>query len=332
MRVTSSPQRLAFTLIELLVVIAIIGILIGLLLPAVQKVRDSAARAQCANNLKQLALGSHHYHDVYHHLEPGINTQIDPYYGSFLVSYFGPAPTPNQSYCWNEAIMPYIEEQDIFNPLILNQVNQFGIYTDSQYYNCNGPTSLGAQVVPVFVCPSDALPAPAVTTYTGDGGTVYYFGMSSYLGNAGSVSMYWPNASLDGIFYINSWIKISAIVDGTSDTIMFGERYHNDPTFDYLAGTSLQTYGGWAWANVYSMEDHTGSAQATINYMIPVGTTSDPTYYYQNTRLAAFGSNHTAGANFAMCDGSVRFLMTTTPQQVLQSLCTRAGNEVVTVP
>jgi len=331
MRVSSSPHRQAFTLIELLVVIAIIGILISLLLPAVQKVRDAASRTQCANNLKQLALGSHNYHDVYHHLEPGINTQIDPYYGSYFVSYFGPPPTPNQSYCWNEAIMPYIEQVDIFNPLILNQVNQYGIYTDSQYYNCVGSTSLGASVVQVFLCPSDALPN-TVTTYTGDNGTVYYLAMSSYLGNAGTVSMYWTNASLDGVLYINSRVRFAAIVDGTSETILFGERYHLDPTFDFLAGTSLSTYGGWAWANIYAMEDHCGSSQAPINYTIPPAITADPYYYYQNTRLGAFGSGHAAGVNFAFCDGSVRFLTSGTPQQVLQYLCTRAGNEVVEVP
>jgi prepilin-type N-terminal cleavage/methylation domain-containing protein/prepilin-type processing-associated H-X9-DG protein len=324
--------RKGFTLVELLVVIAIIAILIGLLLPAVQKVRDAAARVQCQNNLHQLALASLNFESTYGRLEVGINTDIDPYYGQFLVTYFGPAPDKKQSYSWKEAILPFIEMDNLFRQLILNQVNQYGIYTDSQYYNCNGPSSPGATVVKTFICPSDVLPNPPVTTYTGDDGTVYYFGMSSYLGNAGTVSMYWPNASRDGVLYINSLIRITDISDGTSNTLLIGERYHLDPTFDALAGTSLGTYGGWAWANVYSMEDHTGSSQAPINYMIPPGTSSDPTYYYQNTRLAAFGSGHTAGANFALCDGSVRFLGTNTSQQTLQYLCTRAAGEVVSVP
>jgi prepilin-type N-terminal cleavage/methylation domain-containing protein/prepilin-type processing-associated H-X9-DG protein len=326
------PKRPAFTLVEVLVVIAIIAILVGLLLPAVQKVRDAAARAQCENNLRQLVLGSQNYESAYRRLESGINTQIDPYYGQYYVNFFGAPPDPNQSYSWNEAIMPFIEQDSIYKQLILNQVNQYGIYTDSQYYNCNGPLSVGATVAKVLICPADVLPSPAQTQYVSDSGTIYYFGMTSYLGNAGLVSMYWTNATLDGIFYINSRIRYADISDGSSNTIMFGERYHYDPTFDILAGTPLNTYGGWAWANIYAMEDHCGSAQAPINYTIPVGTTSDPTYYYQNTRLGAFGSGHTGGANFALCDGSVRFLPTNTPQLQLQYACTRAGEEVVQFP
>jgi prepilin-type N-terminal cleavage/methylation domain-containing protein/prepilin-type processing-associated H-X9-DG protein len=333
MRSIRGPRRPAFTLVELLVVIAIIAILIGLLLPAVQKVRDAAARTQCENNLKQLALGSHNYESTYHRLECGINTQIDPFYGQFYVNFFGPPPDLNQSYSWLEAIMPFIEQDNIFKQLIFNQQNQFGIYTDSQYSNCVGPNSPGAQIVKVFLCPSDVVPSPAVTQYVGDTGTVYYLALSSYQGNAGTVSMYWTNATLDGVLYINSRVRFGDISDGTSNTILFGERYHYDPTFDFLAGQSLQTYGGWAWANIYAMEDHCASSQAPINYTIPVGTTSDPTFYYQNTRLGAFGSGHTGGANFALCDGSVRFLPTNTPQQTtLQYLCTRAGEEVVQVP
>jgi prepilin-type N-terminal cleavage/methylation domain-containing protein/prepilin-type processing-associated H-X9-DG protein len=325
------PPRPAFTLIELLVVIAIIGVLIGLCLPAVQQVRESAARTQCANNLKQLALGSHNYEGVYGRLECGINTQIDPYYGQYYINFFGPAPDLNQSYSWNEAIMPFIEQNDLFNQLILNQVNQYGIYTDSQYYNCNGPTSPGATVVKTFICPDDPLPNQ-VTTYTGDNGTVYYLALSSYLGNAGTVSMYWTNASLDGVLYINSKVRFADITDGTSTTILFGERYHLDPTFDFLAGQSLQTYGGWAWANIYAMEDHCGASQAPINYLIPPGTTQDPNYYYQNTRLAAFGSGHPNGANFAFCDGSVQFLTNSLPQLTLQYLCTRAAGDLAEIP
>jgi prepilin-type processing-associated H-X9-DG protein len=156
--------------------------------------------------------------------------------------------------------------------------------------------------------------------------------MTSYCGNAGTVSVYWPNASQDGLFFINSNIRITDITDGTSNTFMFGERNHRDPNFDALTGNSLKTYGGWAWANVYSMEDHTLSSQAPINYLIPNGITQDPTYYYQNTRLGAFGSNHTSGANFAFADGSVHFLPDSTSILLLQQLSTIAGGEVVTLP
>jgi prepilin-type N-terminal cleavage/methylation domain-containing protein/prepilin-type processing-associated H-X9-DG protein len=325
-------HRQGFTLIELLVVIVIIGVLIGLLVPAVQKVRSAAQRIQCSNNLKQLGLAAHNYHGVYKRFPSGVNLQIDPYYGQFLVSKFGPPPDPNGSYSWNEALLPFLEQDNLYNSLVLNQLNQYGILADSQYVNCVGPNSPGGTPVSVFVCPADILPTLAVTTYTGDDGTLYYFGMSSYLGNAGTVSMYWPGASQDGVFYLNSDVRIASITDGTSSTLLFGERYHLDPTFDQLAGSSLQTYGGWAWANVYSMEDHMGSSQAPINYLIPPGTTSDPTYYYQNTRLGAFGSGHTGGANFAFADASVHFLTNSTSLLVLQEFATRAGGETVAGP
>jgi prepilin-type N-terminal cleavage/methylation domain-containing protein/prepilin-type processing-associated H-X9-DG protein len=322
-------RRQAFTLIELLVVIAIIAILISLLLPAVQKVRDAAARMQCQNNLKQIALAAHNYHGVYKRFPSGVNLQIDPYYG---VTNFGPPPDPKASYSWEEALLPFLEQTPLFNSLVLNQLNQYGIMADSQYYNCAGPTSPGATPLSVLVCPADQLPTPAVTTYTGDNGTIYYFGMTSYVGNAGTVSMYWPSASQDGIFYLNSNVRIASVTDGTSTTLLFGERYHFDPTFDVLSGGSITTYGGWAWANPYSMEDHTCSAQAPINYMIPSNITSDPNYYYQNTRLGAFGSGQTGGANFAFADGSVQFLLNSTAILTLQQLATRAGGEVISGP
>jgi prepilin-type processing-associated H-X9-DG protein/prepilin-type N-terminal cleavage/methylation domain-containing protein len=332
MRCNTVRKRPAFSLIELLVVIGIIAVLISLLVPAVQKVRDTALRLQCSHNLRQIALAAHDYHDTYEIFPPGINTQIDPYYGQAMVKKFGLPPDWGVSYNWKEAIFPYIEQSALLNGLILNQVNQYGIYTDSQYYNCNGPDSLGAREIKLYYCPADFLPYPPVTIYTADDGTNYYFGMSSYGGNAGTVSVYWPNASLDGIFYINSRVTIHDITDGTSLTLFFGERYHRDPTFDLLAGTPLNTYGGWAWANVYAMEDQTLSSQAPINYMIPTNITSDPTYYYQNTRLGAFGSGHQGGANFAFADGSVRFLHDSLPQQTLQWLSTRAGGEATGDP
>ncbi len=94
----------------------------------------------------------------------------------------------------------------------------------------------------------------------------------------------------------------------------------------------LNTFGGWAWANANSMEDYILSTRVPINYKVPPGTTSSPGYVFSDQRLCAFGSGHSAGANFAFADGSVRFLTDTTPLLQLQQLGTRAGGEPVALP
>jgi prepilin-type N-terminal cleavage/methylation domain-containing protein/prepilin-type processing-associated H-X9-DG protein len=327
-------KRKAFTLIELLVVIAIIAILVGLLLPAVQKVREAANRMSCQNNLKQIALGAMNFEGSFKRFPSAVNLQIDPYYGANMVSKFGPAPDPTGNYSLWEALMPFIEQDNLQKNLIFNQLNQYGIMADSQYVNCVGPNSYGAQTIKILVCPTDQLPSPAQTTYTGDNGTVYYFGISSYGGNAGSRGVYWQYATLDGMFWLNSKVRIADVVDGTSNTLFFGERYHYDVNWDTAqsqnGGSLINTYGGWAWANPYAMEDHTESAYSPINYMIPAGTTQI-TYDLSDARLNAWGSGHPGGANFALVDGSVRFISATVTQKIWHALATRNGGEVVSL-
>jgi prepilin-type N-terminal cleavage/methylation domain-containing protein/prepilin-type processing-associated H-X9-DG protein len=320
MRCNLVRKRGGFTLIELLVVIAIIAVLIGLLLPAVQKVREAASRAECSNNLKQLALGALNYEISNGRLPTGINVSLS---GS-VAKTFPPQPVAGQSFAWTISIMPYIEQGNLMNELNLTPA------FNSQYNNCVGPTSPGASVVKTFVCPSDYLSLNGgVTTYTSKG-VVYYLALASYQGNGGSNSAYYVNSTQDGIFYLNSTVRIVAITDGTSNTIMFGERFHLDPVFDALYPSApISTYGGWAWANENATEDHLCSAQAPIGYMIPAGTTSDPGEVLHDTRVGAYGSGHTGGANFVMCDGSVHFFSTSVTQPVLLALSTRAGGEVI---
>jgi prepilin-type N-terminal cleavage/methylation domain-containing protein/prepilin-type processing-associated H-X9-DG protein len=333
-----SPRRRAFTLIELLVVIAIIGVLIALLLPAVQKVREAANRAKCQNNLKQLALATFNFEDSYHHFPPAVHCKA--------TAQFPPTWEPTRmvgSQAWGKsyslmfALMPYFEQENLQR----NVDTGNDLYTangyDSQYNYSRGPSSLGAQVIKILICPSDHLEDP-VQKYPANNPT-YYLGLSSYAGNGGRISAYYGSATQDGVFCINSRTRIADITDGTSNTVFFGERDHGDPTYDRLYPTEplASSWGGWAWANETSLQDMTlssGTARdpTPINYVVPPEVTSDPGYVYKDRRHRAFGSGHPSGANFAFVDGSVRFLTNSTPVDVLRLLCIRNDGQSVTVP
>jgi prepilin-type N-terminal cleavage/methylation domain-containing protein/prepilin-type processing-associated H-X9-DG protein len=307
-------RRKGFTLIELLVVIAIIAILIGLLLPAVQKVRDAAARMSCSNNLKQLGLASHNYHGLFGKFPPGTNLPYAP--SSTNPPFQAPAPVvQNMSFSIFEALLPYIEQDNIYKALNLAGNN-------SQYNNCLGVNSVGATVIKTFLCPSDQ--GPPQTTYS-----KWTFGANTYGACAGIRSFYFNQMTQDGIFYINSSVGFADIYDGSSNTLMFGERARIDAIHTALDGTPFEQRSGWAWANNLGGFDYLLSAAVPINWVIPPGTTSDPTFVFRDNRYCAFGSYHTNGANFCMGDGSVKFLTNSTSLVVLQQLATRNGGEVI---
>ena len=296
------PRRRGFTLIELLVVIAIIGILIALLLPAVQKVREAANRMKCANNLRQVALAAHNFEGTTGrfpsavNLATGYNTWPNP-------------PDPGRYYGLHIALFPYYEQDNLLRNVVTDVNNP-------HYVNCIGPDSFGAQVVKILICPSDgAMPSPPVLTYTNSTAT-YYFGLTSYGGCAGTspVTTQGAQHAQDGIFYINSSVRIAGITDGTSNTFMFGERSRLN-----LPPTSTsQATGGWAWVNIYALEDF------TMN-------TSEPMEGIADHDLNQFGSQHSGGngANFAFADGSVKFIPKTIDLATYRALSTRAGGETV---
>jgi prepilin-type N-terminal cleavage/methylation domain-containing protein/prepilin-type processing-associated H-X9-DG protein len=295
------PSRRGFTLIELLVVIAIIAILIGLLVPAVQKVRDAAARIQCGNNLHQLALACHNYHDTRLRFPSAVNLPGQDQFG------WPGAPDPNQWYGLNLALFPYLEQDNIYSHTVITVPNP-------HYTNCKGLTSVGASVVKTLICPADgSMPSGYVGQYG-----VYYFGLSSYGGCSGtSATTTAANQSLkNGIFYMNSATHMDDISDGTSNTFLYGERSRKN-----LPATSTsESVGGWAWCNVYAQEDN------TMN-------TSEPMEGMLLHDLNQFGSQHSAGllANFAFADGSVRPIFKSINIITYQRLSTRAGGEVVNV-
>jgi prepilin-type N-terminal cleavage/methylation domain-containing protein len=200
-------RRHGFTLIELLVVIAIIAILIGLLVPAVQKVREAAARAQCQNNLKQMGLAVHGYHDTNKKFPPALVTTLVPntQAQAKIVWWYA---------SWMARVLPYVEQQPLGNTIQPEYNRYYGPWGDS---GSNAPhVGLGTGL-PLFTCPSDprGQVVASVTVYKPNTQVAF----TCYLGNSGLNSR-----TMDGVIFKEGNVKMLAITDGTSNTLLIGER------------------------------------------------------------------------------------------------------------
>lgn len=322
-------NRKAFTLVELLVVIAIIGVLVALLLPAVQAAREAARRSSCGNNLKQISLGMHNYHDTYQSMPSGWMHYNNGYVSSGqYAAHFG----------WGALMLPFVEEENLHTQLGVTQRSLAHVYH-------SGDHGIYRNIVQTYRCPSDT----GDDTVGGGSHSIWTNGAngfssrSSYVGNYGYEKDgpgqnqasagggnhsnsgdpgIWGTTKGDGVLYQNSRIRFRDITDGTANTLLIGERC------DLVPGTSTENYGA-TWVGV-TFPDHVSTNRDDYAHAV-VGCTRFPinNNIGAKERRHAFHSMHPGGAQFARSDASVIFISETIAGQTYRFLGARNDGGVL---
>lgn len=317
----ATTSRSAFTLVELLVVIAIIGVLVALLLPAVQQAREAARRMQCSNNLKQMGLALHNYHGTYGSLPPA--TVRAPY--TVSAGWYG-----KPGWGWGSLILPFVEQPALHE--------QMGVTTNQlqNYASIPNMVPLTQTKLDVYLCPSsptpdlndkfkkNAFPAedvPASSNYKGVFGTNNEGATTG--GPADCPSGWWRGYCFkaeNGLFGGGSKVKFRDITDGTTNTLAIGEVTYGDlgDGIDRMASAWVGMYNGTGW---------NGNDQVVRVLSESIANTTARRLF--GTFKNAFSSHHPGGVQFVMGDGSVQFLPETINGITLENLAARADNNVV---
>jgi prepilin-type N-terminal cleavage/methylation domain-containing protein/prepilin-type processing-associated H-X9-DG protein len=310
-----SAARRGFTLVELLVVIAIIGVLVALLLPAVQAAREAARRMNCQNNLKQIGLASHSHHDVYGELPK--------------------AYSPTTGLSWHVYILPYVEQLNLFNRFDTTTVNP-----SHTAANRNDPH--GLSIIPTYQCPSCPLKRQAFGAPNNTNGTTdlipvntgnpaaipHYYGINGPRGTGypvGTALHEGVPAATSGMFQRDGAVRLANVTDGTSNTLMVAEMSWVSPQY----GTRYRTW-------VRGGEEYSGTVAGRPSFVVSSRNVTNPI----NGMLAAnlivpyndvpFGSMHAGGMNVCLGDGSVRFLNQNLNMTTYRALASRDQGETVT--
>lgn len=291
-----SPRR-GITLVEVCVVVAIVSVLAGLLLAAIAQVRNAALRASCLNNIRQLGLALHQYHDTHHSLPAGVR---HPAAHPGVFPLYGPDDDPYPLMNWQTRLLPFLEQDALWRTVQI-------AYQADRYSLDNPPHLARNTLVPLFLCPADQPRRQAAPT--------------SYLGVSGT-----SHLQAEGLLYLDSRIRFADVTDGLSQTLAVGER---PPSADGAVGQWYPGWGNWITTNS-TLGVRENGVYGYVDVCLPGPYHYAPGSLRDPCSIFHYWSLHPRGSHFLFADASARFLPYSAVT-LLPALATRAGGEAASL-